>query len=273
MKINKKIIYIIPIILIMLFINGCSSGTILDPYQYDDTNYKTGNMAFTEPINKINVDWIVGDIIIDESETEEIIIREDIDVNIDDKLKMHYYLNEGLLDIKFCGNLNQINHSYKIKKLYIYIPSNITSLEININNVSSDITASNVKIQKLDIENISGDIDIQKTEIDTLEINNTSGSILLFYLTINNLDIESVSGTIGISYNNKPVQASIESVSGGISIYITENESIAFDFETVSGNFKTNLKYTKDKETYIFNEGQVIFDIETVSGYFKVLKK
>ena len=31
----------------------------LEPYKYDDTNYKTGNMSFTTPINKINVDGYV----------------------------------------------------------------------------------------------------------------------------------------------------------------------------------------------------------------------
>ena len=269
----KKIIYIIPIILIMLFISGCSNNVAIDHYQYDDTNYQVGNMTFTESISKINIDWIVGDIIIDKSETEEIIIREDVDVNVDDSLKMHYYLNDGLLDIKFCGNLDKINHTYKTKKLYIYIPSNTIAPNTSINNISADITIQNVYFYDLDIKNISGDIDIQKTEIDLIEIENTSGNIFLFYSSINYIEIESVSGKIGISYENGPVSASINSVSGGVTIYIDEKDITAFEYETVSGDFKTNLEYTKDKNVYIFNEGNEVFEVETVSGYLKVLKK
>ena len=271
-KYIKKIIYIIPIIILMLFINGCSSKTIIDPYQYDDTNYKTGNMTFTENVAKINVDWIVGDIIIDKSETEEVIIREDIDVNIDDSLKMHYYLNNSLLDIKFCGNLEKINYNFKIKKLYIYLPSDFLGM-ININNISADITINNVTIYNLNIKNVSGDIDIEKVLMDKLDIDNTSGSILLFYSSINYIEINSISGTIGLSYDTKPIQAAINSTSGGISIYISEKENIAFKFETVSGSFKTNLQYTKNQNKYTFNEGTLVLDIETVSGYLKVLKK
>jgi len=271
-KYIKKIIYIIPIIIFMLFINGCSSKTIIDPYQYDDTNYKTGNMTFTENVAKINVDWIVGDIIIDKSETEEVIIREDIDVNINDSLKMHYYLNNSLLDIKFCGNLEKINYNFKIKKLYIYLPSDFLGM-ININNISADITINNVTIYNLNIKNVSGDIDIEKVLMDKLDIDNTSGSILLFYSSINYIEINSISGTIGLSYDTKPIEVAINSTSGGISIYISEKENIAFRFETVSGSFKTNLQYTKNQNKYTFNEGTLVLDIETVSGYLKVLKK
>jgi len=229
-------------------------------------------MTFTENVAKINVDWIVGDIIIDKSETEEVIIREDIDVNINDSLKMHYYLNNSLLDIKFCGNLEKINYNFKIKKLYIYLPSDFLGM-ININNISADITINNVTIYNLNIKNVSGDIDIEKVLMDKLDIDNTSGSILLFYSSINYIEINSISGTIGLSYDTKPIEVAINSTSGGISIYISEKENIAFRFETVSGSFKTNLQYTKNQNKYTFNEGTLVLDIETVSGYLKVLKK
>lgn len=269
----KKIISIIFLLTIICFLSACGPGIIIDPYVYDDTNYKIGNMTFTETINMINVDWIVGDIVIQKSETEEIIIREDVDVNIDDSLKMHYYLNEGTLDIKFCGNLQKINYDYKVKKLYIYLPSSSNLKKIDINNISADISIKNVNINSLDIENISGDIDVEKVNINSLDIDNTSGSILLFYSNIDYIEIESVSGTVGISYDKKPTTLSIESVSGGISIYISEKENISFSFETVSGNFKTNIQYIKEKDIYKFNDGTDNFSIETVSGYFKVLKK
>ena len=214
----KKIISIIFLLTIISLLSACGPGLIIDPYVYDDTNYQTGNMTFTETINSINIDWIVGDIVIQKSETEEIIIREDVDVKIDESLKMHYYLNEGLLDIKFCGNLQKINYDYKVKKLYIYLPSSSNLQKISISNISADISIENVNINSLVIDNISGDIDVEKVNINSLNMENTSGDIFIFYSTVDNIYIGTVSGTTGISYDKKPTTLKVESVSGGITI-------------------------------------------------------
>ena len=267
---KKNILIIIPIIILSIILLGCNN-ILTDSYQYDDTNYKIGNMAFTEPITQINIDWIVGDVIITKSETQEIIIREDVDANIDDSLKMHYNLSNGILDVKFCGNKESINHSYRVKKLYVYLPSMLK--KITLNNKTADITINNVIIMDLSINNISGDIDMQKSEIDLLNINNTSGSILLFYNSLNYVNINTISGNVGISCDYGPLGLNVTSESAGITIYIKENEMVSFNYETEIGTFKTNLEYTTNNNTYIFNNGSTVHNVKTQTGYFKVLKK
>ena len=271
MKLIKGIFSGLLLIFMMTVLVGCNKLGVIQEYKYDDSNYIAGNKAFSSVMNKINIDWIVGNIFITQSNNHEVIIREETDIDIEEKYKMHYYFDGDTLNVKFCGSMTLIDYTYKTKNLYVFLPSEINEIEIN--DVSADINVNLVSIVELDIDNVSGDITIEDSTLKYLEIDNTSGEIMIFKDTFNMCDISTVSGNMGLSFVALPKDMSIESVSADITLYINDKESMAIEFETVSGKVKSNLEYKKEKDIYIFNSKDKVFEVETVSGDLIVNKK
>lgn len=280
-KIIKNLLIITLLLLFTIPLYGCAS-TATGPYLYDYTNYSIGNMAFTEEINVIYIDWLVGDVIIEQSQTQEIIIREDVDVKIDDTLKMHYCLNNNELDIKFCGSKSELNQKFKVKKLYVYIPINYPSLQIIVKNDSADITVKGLYTHRLYIKNNSGDIDITNVVLNDLDIENKSGNVSLFYLNVKNINVKTDSGKLGLSYLKLPELAIIKSNTGLITIYVSPTDSVGFKIYCITDKVKTNLDLlsnnsslliNKEPLSLLLNKGPILFYITSEYGDIKLLKK
>lgn len=271
MKILKSIFTGLLLIFVITILVGCNKLGVIQEYNYDDSNYIAGNKAFSSVMNKINIDWIVGNIFITQSSNHEVIIREETDIDIEEKYKMHYYFDGDTLNIKFCGSMTLVDYKYKTKNLYVFLPSEINEIEIN--NVSADVNVNLVNIVNLDIDNVSGDIIIEDCTLKTLEIGNTSGEVIIFKDTVETFDLSSVSGNIGLSFITLPKDISIETVSADITLYITDKDSMAIEFESISGKVKSNLEYQKENDIYIFKAKDKIFEIETVSGDIIINKK
>ena len=217
----------------------------------------------------------MGNIYVVQSSNHELIIREDVDINAEDKYKMHYCLFGDVLDIKFCGSMDLIDYKYKAKDLYIFLPSALNSIEIN--NESSDVTIESLEIKYIDIFNGSGDIMLTKVTSDNLTIENKSGEIIILDSKITELDITSMSGNMGLSFENLPNEFEVTTISANIVIYIYNTQKIKLEFETVSGKLETKLDYQKEGNEYVFGPSAISFvsefEIETVSGNVKVCKK
>ena len=268
---NKNKLIIVIVLLLSFILTGCSSLKVDEKYIYDDSNYSFGNMSFEETINEIKVDWLVGDIIIQKSENEELIIREDTDANIQDEYKMHYLLAEDSLDIKFAGSFEKLTYNFKVKKLYIYLPAKIN--EIIINSVASDVDVNYVTIDSLNIKSVSGDVNIVNTQVGELQISSVSSEIMIFDSELKTASLTTISGDIGFKYNNPLEQLNITTVDGNILIYISEETPFGAKFNSTTGKFISNLSYNKEDKIYIFNNANVIYDVTTVSGDLKILKK
>lgn len=270
-KLIFKISFFIVLFIGIITLTGCNKLNVVTSYVYDDTNYSVGNKAFGFSIDTINIDWIAGNVYIIQSSNSEIIIREDVDIEIEDQYRMHYLYEDGVLNVKYTASIKLLEYTFKTKDLYLMLPA--TANEININNVSSDIHIQMVNINDLDIDNVSGYINIEDTTVNELEIENISGEIILFDNYMNVVDIDTVSGNVGLSFKTLPNDIDVSSTSAIISIYMKETESLGVEFETVSGELRTNLEYTKVDDYYNFNNSILKYEVDTVSGDLKILKK
>ena len=108
MKLIKGIFSGLLLIFMMTVLVGCNKLGVIQEYKYDDSNYIAGNKAFSSVMNKINIDWIVGNIFITQSNNHEVIIREETDI---DHIAVHG-LDDfgGLLVIPGNYGLGQFTH-------------------------------------------------------------------------------------------------------------------------------------------------------------------
>lgn len=270
MRKSRNLIVLI-ILLSLLLLSGCGIKVGVEIYTYDDSNYSIGNKAFTEQINEITIDWIAGNVFIEKSTNHELIIREETDVNIEDKYKMHYLLDNNKLDIKFVASNKMLDYKFKVKNLYIFLPCEINDIEVNI--VSADLEIKQSIIKDLEINNVSGEINIDSSTINIIEINNVSGDILLFNSRCEEVEIQTVSGNIGLSYLENPKELSVESTSGDITFYIKENDSVGVEYNTVSGDFNSNINHKVINDKIEYNDPQLYYEIDTISGDLTINKK
>lgn len=276
MKSKNKLLLIALLIIINMGLLGCSKLNVNQKYIYDDSEYSIGNKAFKEiTINEINIDWIVGNVYVEQSSNHELIIRESIDIDIDEKYKMHYLLKDDVLNIKYTSSLPILIYKFKNKDLYVYLPTEIE--KININNVSADISINNVNIHTLTINNVSGYINIDSNTINALTIDNVSGEIILINNKVTQCNIASVSGNIGMSYLALPKKMDISLTSATMTLYLNTKDSLKISFSTISGKFISDLDYTTKDNYYLINNSssqiESVYEVDTVSGNLKIRKK
>lgn len=271
MKKISKCILIALLLVISVFMSGCASLIVSQKYIYDDSNYNIGNKAYNEVIEEIEIDWIVGNINIIKSSNHEVIVREETDIDIEELYQVHSILNNKKLDIKFSGSTLNLDYKYKVKNLYVFLPTTIQKIVIN--NVSADIHINQVEIKDLEINNVSGDIIIENVSIDELDLENVSGEIIILDNTIKDLEIESVSGNIGLSFIELPTNFEVSSTSADLTIYISKDEKVIVEFDTISGKFISKLEYKKEGNSYLFNGGETVFDVSSISGNLKIIGK
>ena len=217
-KKNRKLIFLVIIMLLTVWLTGCHNNMVVQKYVYNDQNYQMGNMAFTEDITKIYVDWIIGDVIVQKSNYDELIIRDEVVVELPDDYKMRYYYSNGFLDIKFTKSMENINYNFKIKKLYIFVPERLNDICISVSSESSSIVFKDISCDEIEIENVSGDVDLQNITNRSVSIETVSGEVYLFNNNINDIEIDTVSGNIGVTFNEMPNDLTADSVSGNIKL-------------------------------------------------------
>lgn len=268
---KKRIIVISFLIIMILCFSGCSNLEVIQSYIYDDSNYNIGNKAYNVEIEEINIDWIVGDINILPSSNHELIIKEETDIQAEDQYKMHYKLDDKELDIKFAGSTNKFEYSYKVKKLYVYLPQKIN--KITINNQSSDINVTGVQIEELEINNVNGDLTIEKCKSIDIELNNINGEIIIMDTITGDIEINSDNGDIGLLFKKLPEELDITTQNANITMYVEERDSLAIEFTTISGFFESELNFEQREGIYFFKNSEKIYHITTCTGYLKIISK
>lgn len=273
-----KVKYIL-IILIVLFLISCDNLSINTKYTYEDSAYyNVGNASFDYSIIKsIDIDWISGNVYIEKSPENDNLVTfyEIIDSNTSDELKMHYYLKDGTLKIRFAKSTPSLVHNFKSKELHIRIPNDLaldefktnaidsslyiellTAKKCHFDTISGNININNLETSNMIIESVSGNINISKSNLsfttiestsgliainnsicDNTKIETVSGDITFSLFQGNSLDIESTSSTINLNYLNIPNSISINSISSNVFIYLPKDSTFIVETDVVSKDF------------------------------------
>ncbi|MCI5939306.1 MAG: DUF4097 family beta strand repeat-containing protein [Bacilli bacterium] len=263
---KKKLIILL---ILLLFLTGCSKTIFEGSYKYDDSAYTFGNTTLTsESIKTINVEWLVGKIIIIKQNTNELIIKEQIDTT-SENYKLGWKVINDTVDVKFMPSTDYLKNNFRIKDLYLYIPSYIEAINIKANKTNS-IQGKDLNINTLSIEGYDTFIDLSNSNIDNLEIKTNSDYIFLMDNKIKKINIETTQSNIGLGVYNNLEELKIKTETGNISLYPKEDFDCTINFKTISGSFITNLNHKQENNNYIFNKGTNKFYIESTKGSVKV---
>ena len=270
---------------ISLFGWGGSTYTYANSAQY----LAASDFRVSDGIDRIDVDWICGDVSIVPAEGDEIYIYEIADVSANGYGTMRYRIKDGTIYIKFRepGRFKK----FADKTLVIEVPESMSYLiSLDISSVSALVACEQgMTFSDTDIETVSGMVSLSDFNTSKLEVETVSGEVMVNG-AVKNVDINTVSGDIGVTAEEDCSSISTDTVSGriGVETYGTFSDieiatvsgDVAFrmrsgsprdiSIDTVSGNVDVNGVQAKHGYSSSDADGFGNVEIETTSGDVKV---
>lgn len=216
----KKIFKLIP--LISLFgLASCDPN--ITTYSYENPElYTVGDVETTDNVNKLSINYLLGNIKVDYSKDEKFRIIETTDKSVSDDVKIRTYLDEtGLMTIQPCKS-GKIEYGKAKRTLTIEVPTTYSLTDISLNTVT--VTQSiNVDATSYHVDTVTGDTIIETRDFETIEVDVVTGNV---NITIDNdfdvaLDYSSVTGSYDGTVNtslDSVHKIEVNSVTGNLSV-------------------------------------------------------
>lgn len=305
----SKIVLVAGLAAVMLgALTGCMESI---NYTYNNGDkYTVGDRTITEKIDTIDIDYLLGDIKLNATETDAIEIKETSNKTIEDKLKVHSWVNEGTLYIRFCKSDRGLDFTNLDKDLDITIPSDtkLSNLKVEISSGSfsgKELNASSINVNassgeidvnctadKIDLTASSGSVNLNqkgdsseiKLEVSsgriTADVENSSivnvvtssGDVTFNGKKIKNIETDASSGDGKYTFSEVPEKSSFTASSGEINIYLPEKSDITVESTHSSGDFDYELPFEKNGDNYVCGSGTNSMEINTSSGDQKIMK-
>lgn len=256
----KKIIIAICIVLSILtvvaFLPSCALGVIEMVNYKNEAKYSIGNFTYdSAEIDKIEINWISGNINIVESDNDTLSVSENEDA-LKDNQKMRYLIEGRTLKIQFWKAKFRANVNSSKKNLTIEIPKNI---ELEINQVSGDVKSEKLTLRSLDVDIVSGKIVIGSLTSNDVHVDSVSGQVKIDSINADDIYVDTVSGNVSIGFSCAK-KVVIDSVSGNVRLSLN-GLGATIKFSSVSGH------YGKGKT---FGDGACEINVSTTSGNLNV---
>lgn len=259
----KKVtgLFLLTIMLTAFFVIFSSCGLALknvyDTINYvNESKYSVGNFEYqASDIDKIEINWIFGNITIVESDKENLSVSED-ESGLKTNQQLRYLIEGRTLIIQFWKSKYRGNLSNHKKDLTIEIPKGI---KVEIEQVSGNIESDTLNLESLDIEIVSGNTRIDALSANELKIDSVSGNINIKSIKSDDIDIDIVSGNVNLGFASVK-EADIDSVSGDIVLSL-DGMGATIDFSSVSGHYRNEKK---------IGDGSCDITVNTTSGNLRV---
>lgn len=267
---------------LFLSLSSCANGMITFSHYEEAERYLAGEVSYSPDvtIEEINIEWVVGDIVVSQSQDQSFSLQESSQSLEEDK-KVHTWLDGTLLHVEFwkSGLVSAVKASEK--NLTLSIPS---SVSLNISSVSGSVQISSLEVKSLHLSTVSGEISLEemkvKNEINLssvsgaieakqvespiFAVDNVSGKVVGEGLKTPRVDVDSTSGKVDLEFLQCE-QANIDTVSSSVYLTLPEGGASIY-FDTMSGKLHSKKEYVVSGEVYRFQEGLCQIQVDTVSG-------
>lgn len=231
------------------------------------------NGAASVSVEKININWISGNVKIIGADVSEVSFSESADggINADDALQ--YRVENGELIIDYCkdGFYFGIGDYIPEKELVLTVPVQFGSIAVD--SVSSDIEISGVELSRsLKVNSTSGELTVQNVSTESLECDSISGKIY-FEGTCHGFEADTTSGNIEAVFTSLPKEFEADTVSGSVYLTMPAGASFELEFDTVSGRMDSDFELRVHDDEYIAGSGGAEINVSTTSGDCIIRKK
>ena len=286
------------------FLNSASIGT------YDNADkYTAGDLDTDEKIKSVDIEWASGAVDVVTGGSGKVTVTETCKDDLPDEEKVHTWVNDGVLYVKFCASGEKVDSSSE-KRVEITLPKGTELEKFSAEASSADMTIGGINAKSAYLEASSGDVSFDgdagkfeaetssgnirfSGEADTISTEASSGEVFIDQsgdsksisaetssgeIEINadstdKLSTESSSGDHTIKLGGMPADIGIEASSGDIELYLPEDSEFKATIETSSGDVSYELPLTKTgDESYTCGSANNELSIETSSGDVEIFK-
>lgn len=309
---NKRILSIAVLLLCALavMLSGCrvnisigTKDTLTGEVYPNAEKYQTGAFIYNAAdIKAVEVYWRSGEVEITESGNSELHVKESGD-ELSEDIAMHYFLDDGVLRIRFCKSGVKIQVNATDKHLILEVPKGI---DLSIHTTSALVEADDLNQNNILIATLSGCTELGSITADIVDLSSSSGSILVDSLSAQSLKCSASSGSIdmgtvsvktldcgtssgGVTMDSvlseiakvttnsgsvdlkltKVPSAEIYTSSGTVSVLMAKGGAEVLH-TTNSGKLITERAYDRKGDLYVFDEGASSIIVETSSGNLKI---
>lgn len=260
-----------------MMLTGCVGFFNRFSYTYDNgEKYTAGDRDIEDKVTSINLDYIMGDVKIKAADTDKISVKETANISLKDPQKVHTWVNEGTLYIRFCASLKIADFHGIEKSLEVTIPEDLDLNDTVIKMSSGDLDASGLKSGKLKAHSSSGNVGID-CESKDIELKASSGKIILSQKgDSDSIVLKASSGSITLTQTGSSGSIDIHSSSGDVTADVDMVSKLAIAVSsgniTVGANEITELnsKASSGHNEFKFNVVPKTSTIKSSSGYVKV---
>ena len=264
---------------ITMCLTGCSFVSMFNTmsYQYDNAlEYKAGDREISEKVTKINLDYVAGDVTIKGNDGDKVGVKENANISLKDPQKVHTWVNEGTLYVRFCQSTKKINFTNVKKSLELTLPASQDLEDVIIEMSSGDLVFDNLATGGFKVKSSSGDVkaDLSGKNVD---IKSSSGKI---FFTQNGdseaINLKASSGTIDIKQSGTCNSLTVNSSSGSVTADLDKVSKM--DVHVSSGKINVNannIEELKSKASsghcdFKFQTAPKTSDIDVSSGGISV---
>ena len=266
-------------------LGGCRYG-MMTTYLYENGDkYTAGDREITDKIDTIDLDYTTGDVTLTESASDKIVITETARKELEDKQKVHTWIEGTTLHIRFCASAKKLDMTNLDKKLRIEIPSGLKFADINFKLVTGDINAScsadNIKLhtttgdvvlyQKgdsklVDVDTTTGLAKVEVENADTLSVNVTSGDVSVSAANVKELSSKTTTGESDYTFTQVPAATTLKATSGSIVIYLPQEADLTADIKATTGEISYEQAFAKNGNSYVCGSGANQLSAHTTTG-------
>lgn len=222
-----------------------------------------------EEIDRLNIDWAAGKIVILPAEGSQIAVTEEL---LGEEDEMVLRLDGSTLYVDYAENAVSVNFGSAPKKnLYITVPQDWVCKELDIDAASATVQAERLTIQKAASSTASGSHTFRDCKVERLKLETVSGD-LDYSGTLDKLDFGGVSAQADVVVTNFPKSIEVETVSGDVNLTLPKECGFTLEKDSVSGHFRSELETRKQDGKYVYGDGQCKIDVEGVSASITIRK-
>lgn len=288
----KKIAVLLLVCTLMaVTLSGCyfnedfGIGNYMTGESYPDAgNYQTGTFSYdTAQVQTVEVYWRSGKIEIVESDEAELKVSES-GGELSEDASMHYWVDDGVLRIRFCASEAKIHVKPSDKHLTIEVPKGIV---LSIHTTSAPVWVGTLTQNSILISTHSGNIEIDSMDATDIDLSSSSGRISVEDISAESLRCHTSSGSVHMK-NFAADTSYVETGSGNIELGLIAAESMEIytssgktdlqlpecgaeiAYTTSSGNLHCVVEYQCKGDLYVFGNGESKISVDTSSGNLNI---
>ena len=277
---KKHILLSLILSLFLILLSSCKGGNARAEVYDDAEKYLVGNQTYSEVIKNLNISWVMGKVtLVQDVNVQAIEIIEEND--LENKYKVHSYLSDGTLYVKFWESGVQGVVLGTDKYVTIKYPSAVESINVVV--TSGTVEADYLASKKVNIVRTSGTTKIGKMEADDLRYIQTSGNTNINQLISEKTQVHTTSGRVLINkiecetfnliytsggINLEFISATNVKVLGtrGTQTIVLPEEGATVHYRLTSGSFKCHREGEEKNHTVVIGDGKAQFDLSVSSG-------